>query len=180
MDFEREYTWAKERSSDMHQHVPWIAELSSECSHATELGVGYGVSTRAFLKNDIELHSYEISVYPETQKFFDEAKAAGRRVTLHVEDTREAEIESTEIMLVDSYHSYDQVKCELERHANKVSKYILFHDTELYGMVGQGGERGIMPAIWEFLEANHTEWELFEQRKNNNGMILFKRKTWNN
>lgn len=176
MDFEREYNLAKERCSDIHQHVPWISELASECSHATELGVGYGQSTRAFLRNDIELHSYEIHVYPETQKFFDEAKASGRRVTLHVEDTREAEIADTDIMLVDSYHSYDQVKCELERHAKKVSKYILFHDTELYGFVGQRGERGIMPAIWEFLELNNNEWELFEQRKNNNGMILLKRK----
>jgi len=174
MDFEREYLQACNRVSDINEHLPWISELTSECNHATELGVGYAQSTRAFLRHDIELHSYEIQVYPETQKFFDEAKSAGRRVTLHVEDTRTATIAPTDIMLVDSYHSYEQVKIELDRHADKVKKYILFHDTDLYGFSGQGNERGIFPAITEFL-GSHPEWELVEQRKNNNGMTLIKR-----
>lgn len=174
MDFEREYNLACKSNTDINEHLPWISELTSECEHATELGVGYAQSTRAFLRHDIEMHSYEIEVDPVTQKYFDEAIAAGRRVTLHVEDTRLATIDPTDIMLVDSYHSYEQVKCELERHADKVKKYILFHDTELYGLTGQGHERGINAAIYEFLRS-HPEWEMVEKRKNNNGMTLIKR-----
>jgi hypothetical protein len=174
MDFEQEYQDACVRPSDMHEHLPWISELTSECKHATELGIGYAQSTRGFLRHDIEMHSYDIHIYPETQAYFDTAKAGGRNVTLHVEDTRTATIAPTDIMLVDSYHSYEQVKIELERHASSVSKYILFHDTELFGNTGQGGEAGVWPAVQEFLDS-HPEWQLVERRTNCNGMTLIKR-----
>ena len=61
MDYERQYQEACNRVTDMYEHLPWISELASECSHATELGVGWAESTRAFLRHDIELHCYEIS-----------------------------------------------------------------------------------------------------------------------
>jgi len=77
-------------------------------------------------------------------------------------------------MLVDSYHSYEQVKSELDLHADKVSKYILFHDTELFGARGQGGEEGVWKAIQEFLDTN-PQWQLVERRINCNGMTLIKR-----
>jgi len=174
MDFEQEYQDACARDTDMHEHLPWISELTSECSHATELGVGYAQSTRGFLRQDIEMHSYEISPYDVTTQYFNDARAAGRNVTLHVCSTLETEIAPTEIMLVDSYHSYEQVKGELALHADKVSKYILFHDTTLFGDRGQGGEGGIWLAIQEFLDAN-PQWQLVERRTNNNGMTLIKR-----
>lgn len=174
MNFEQEYLDACARDTDMHEHLPWISELTTQCSHATELGVGYAQSTRGFLRHDVEMHSYEISPYPVTTQYFEAAKAAGRNVTLHVCSTLETEIAPTEIMLVDSYHSYEQVKGELELHADKVSKYILFHDTSLFGDRGQGGEQGIWPAIQEFLDS-HPEWKLVERRTNNNGMTLIAR-----
>ena len=174
MDFEKEYQDACIRQTDMHEHLPWISQMTSECKHATELGVGYAQSTRGFLRHDIEMHSYDINVYPETREFFDAAVKGGRRVTLHVQDTRTAVIDPTDIMLVDSYHSYEQVKIELQRHANKVKKYIFFHDTTLFGDRGQGGELGVWPAVQEFLQT-HPEWQLVERRTNCNGMTLIKR-----
>jgi len=174
MNFEEEYQEACIRQTDMNEHLPWISELTSECSHATELGIGYAQSTRGFLRQDIEMHSYDIHIYPETQAYFDAAKAGGRNVTLHVEDTRTATIAPTDIMLVDSYHSYEQVRIELALHSSKVKKYIMFHDTTLYGDVGQGGEKGVWPAVEEFL-SEHPEWQLVERRTNCNGMTLIKR-----
>ena len=174
MNFEQEYLDACARPTDMHEHLPWISELTSECKHATELGVGYAQSTRGFLRQDVELHSYEISPYEVTTQFFTEARSAGRNVTLHVCSTLETEIAPTDIMLVDSYHSYEQVKSELDLHADKVSKYILFHDTELFGARGQGGEEGVWKAIQEFLDTN-PQWQLVERRINCNGMTLIKR-----
>ncbi len=174
VDYENEYRQACLSASDMQEHISWISELTLECNHATELGVGSAQSTRGFLRQDIEMHSYDIHIYPETQTYFDAAKAGGRNVTLHVEDTRTTTIAPTDIMLVDSYHSYEQVKIELDLHASKVRKYILFHDTTLFGDVGQGGEKGVWPAVEEFLDT-HPEWQLVERRTNCNGMTLIKR-----
>jgi hypothetical protein len=176
LDFEQEYQNAVSgnHGTDMYEHLPWVSEIASECKHVTELGVGWGESTRAFLKHNIELHSYEFAPWPEIYKLFDDAKKSGRNVTLHVEDTRQTQIAETELMLVDSYHSYEQVKAELDLHASKVSKYIFFHDTTLNEFVGSGGEQGIWPAIQEFLDS-HPEWQIVERKTNCNGMTLIKR-----
>jgi hypothetical protein len=175
MDFEKEYQYACNKTTDMHEHLPWISEITSRCKHATEFGVGYAQSTRGFLRHDIEMHSYDINVYPETDAYFKAAIAGGRNVTLHVQSTLEANIDPTDVLLVDSYHSYEQVVQELALHAHKVKKYIFFHDTTLFGDRGQGGEKGVWPAIDEFL-STHPEWQLVERRTNNNGMTLIERK----
>jgi hypothetical protein len=174
MDFEKEYQDACARDTDIHEHLPVLSELTSQCTHVTELGVGWAQSTRAFLRHDIELHSYEFMPQPGIREFFEEAKNAGRNVTLHIDDTRKIEIAETDLLFVDSLHIYEQVQKELELHANKARKYIGFHDTTTYADNGEFGGKGIWPAIQEFIDS-HTEWELVERRTNNNGLTILKR-----
>ena len=95
--------------------------------------------------------------------FFVESRKSGRNVALHVADTRKIVIEETDILLVDSDHTYEQVEAELRLHANKVKKYILFHDTTLYGDVSQYGGKGIWPAIQELLDEGN--WEIEKRYK---------------
>ena len=174
MDFEKEYLDACERDTDIHEHLPVLSELTSQCTHVTELGVGWAQSTRAFLRHDIELHSYEFMPQPGIREFFDEAKNAGRNVTLHIDDTRKIDIAETDLLFVDSLHIYEQVQKELELHANKARKYIGFHDTTTYADNGEFGGKGIWPAIQEFIDS-HPEWQLVERRTNNNGLTILKR-----
>jgi hypothetical protein len=174
MDFEKEYQDACVRVTDIHEHLPVLSDLTSQCSHVTELGVGWAQSTRAFLRHDIELHSYEYSPQPGIVDFFVQARNAGRNVTLHIADTRNVQIEETDLMLVDSLHVYEQVQKELELHAGKVKKYLLFHDTTLFSDRGEFGGKGIWPAIQEFINS-HPEWQLIERRTNNNGLTILKR-----
>ena len=174
MDFEKEYQDACAKDTDIHEHLPVLSELTSQCTHVTELGVGWAQSTRAFLRHDIELHSYEFMPQPGIREFFEEAKNAGRNVTLHVDDTRKVEIEETDLLFVDSLHIYEQVQKELELHAGKAKKYIGFHDTTTYADRGEFGGRGIWPAIQEFIDS-HPEWQLVERRTNNNGLTILKR-----
>jgi hypothetical protein len=174
MDFEKEYQDACARDTDIHEHLPVLSELTSQCTHVTELGVGWAQSTRAFLRHDIELHSYEFMPQPGIREFFEEAKNAGRNVTLHIDDTRKVEIAETDLLFVDSLHIYEQVQKELELHASKARKYIGFHDTTTYADNGEFGGKGIWPAIQEFIDS-HPEWQLVERRTNNNGLTILKR-----
>lgn len=174
MDFEKEYQDACIRDTDIHEHLPLLAELASQCKHVTELGVGWAQSTRGFLRHDVELHSYEFNPLPGIREFFLQAKDAGRNVELHVADTRQVEIAETDLMLVDSLHVYEQVQEELRLHASKVKKYILFHDTTLFAERGEFGGKGIWPAVQEFIDS-HPEWQLVERRTNNNGLTILKR-----
>jgi hypothetical protein len=174
MNFEKEYQDACVKVTDIHEHLPILSELTSQCTHVTELGVGWAQSTRAFLRHDVELHSYEFMPQPGIREFFEQAKNAGRNVTLHIDDTRKVEIAETDFLFVDSLHIYEQVQKELELHANKARKYIGFHDTTSYADNGEFGGKGIWPAIQEFIDS-HSEWQLVERRTNNNGLTVLKR-----
>lgn len=174
MNFEFEYQLACAEISDINEHLPILSQLTEQCKHVTELGVGPARSTRAFLRHDVELHSYELCPGTGIEDFFNQAKTAGRRVTLHIADTRNVTIDETDLMLVDSLHIYEQVKTELALHADKVKKYLIFHDTTTFAERGEFGGRGIWPAIQEFIDS-HQEWQLVERRTNNNGLTVLKR-----
>jgi cephalosporin hydroxylase len=176
MNFEQEYINSCRKITDIHEHLPTLSNLVTEyqCKHVTELGVGPAQSTRAFLRHDVELHSYEIRPWPDVITFFNAAAAAGRRATLHINDTRTIEIQPTDLMLVDSWHTYEQVKIELKLHANKVSKFIVFHDTTSFEWKGEDGGVGIWPAIQEFLDSN-AQWQIHQRYYNNNGLTVLRR-----
>lgn len=173
MDFEQIYWEACEKDTDIHEHLPRLAELASECKVVVELGVGWAQSTRGFLRHDIELHSYEYQPLPGVPEFFQKCIDAGRRVELHIADTRMVEIPECDMLFVDSLHVYEQVQKELELHASKAKKYIGFHDTTTYAVNGEFGGRGIWPAIQEFMDS-HPEWQMIERRTNNNGLTILK------
>lgn len=188
MDFEKLYQEVIESDGDFAGHMETISELLKDCKHVTEFGVGSGQSTKAFLRHEgLELHSYEIDPHPDMVQFFIDAKSAGKNCTLHIGDTRKVDIEETDFLLVDSYHSYDQVKAELERHGSKVRKYIAFHDTELYGFIGQGYDReadyfqlGIVPAIDEFIKESESIWDIAYHTEDCNGLTILKKNTEHN
>jgi cephalosporin hydroxylase len=103
------------------------------------------------------------------------AQQAGLDAQLLLQNILESDIQETELLLVDSHHTYDQVREEMNHHAYKVSKYIIFHDITLYGLSGQDpGSVGIWPAINEFKDAN-PEWKVHSQWDNNNGLLVLKK-----
>jgi cephalosporin hydroxylase len=180
MDFEKEYqeTIRHEIGQDFTtQDIEFVSQIVSECKSVVELGTGQCTMDRIFLRYDVKLDTYDIEDCPDT--FLEEAKAAGRDVTFHKEDTLKAEIPETDLLFIDSFHSYEQVKTELELHASKAKRYIVFHDTILFSERGQDtldGEetRGILSAIEEFLES-HPEWNIVYNSKEGNGMIVVKK-----
>ena len=176
MDFEQLYQQACIQQTDIHEHLPVLSDLASQCSHVTELGVGTAQSTRAFLRHDIEIHSYEYAPLPGIEDFFKQCKESGRNVTLHIADTRSITIDPTDMLFVDSLHSYDQVFTELTLHAPQVRKFIGFHDTTLFEFRDEfdPNGRGIWPAIEDYMKS-HPEWEFVERRTNNNGLTIYKR-----
>ena len=93
-----------------------------------------------------------------------------------VADTTKIEIEETDLLFIDTWHVYQQLIVELNKHGNKVKKYIIMHDTTIFGDVGEGNEgEGLMKAINEFIEMNPS-WYIHEKFENNNGLTILKRK----
>ena len=88
-------------------------------------------------------------------------------------DTLKIEIDETDLLFIDTKHTYGQLAKELELHGNRAKKYIIFHDTVTFGNVDMGSSRGrgLMPAIHEFIEKN-PHWKIIEHFDNNNGLTV--------
>ena len=177
--------------SDINEHFPAILKYGSECEHITEMGVRWIVSTWGWLAcSPKKLISYDIADPSNwggsIQDVYDTAEAYGLDFEFKLADVLKVEIDETDLLFLDTAHVYSQVKAELELHSSKVKKYICFHDTTLYEFIdeskghentweGQSSERGIWPAIEEFLEENKNIWRLKERFKNNNGLTIIER-----
>lgn len=157
--------------SDINEHLPLFNILAKSCKHITEFGVRWGTSATAWLNNDVVLRAYDIQAFPEALELFDIAKQNGRDAELIIADTGSLEdIEETDLLFIDSLHTADHILKELKM-AKRVRKYIVFHDTVLFGEVGQDGSPGVLHAIRQFLN-NNSEWTVMETRNNCNGIII--------
>ena len=171
----KEYQRSCDTVSDINQHIPMLWELAQQCDHITEMGVRTGVSTRAWLRSDAVLRSYDIEIHPPVAKLFDIAQYLGKDAVLIKADTRKIGIDPTDLLFIDTAHKYDQLREELTLHADRAGKFLVFHDTTTFGYIDddQRGP-GLMPAITEFLAGN-PHWKIYYRTEINNGLVVLKR-----
>lgn len=181
--FLEEFEFAKSQVSDINEHVETLYELALECDHVTEMGVRQGKSTRAFLHaSPKKLISYDLVKEDSVTELFTKAKENGADYSYEEADTENLTIEETDLLFIDTSHTYKQLQIELDLHGSKSRKYIILHDTVTYGGTdepgqrysGQGEKSGLTPAIDEFIEEN-PHWEVFINKTNNNGLTVLKR-----
>jgi len=170
---EERYTLATQTVTDIHEHLPVLRALASQVEHVTEFGVRHGVSTTALLAaHPAVLRSYDIQDRAVAASL---APLAGRTdFRFAVGDTKAIDIEATDLLFIDTLHTYDQLKAELARHAAKARRWIVLHDTTTFATKGMESDpRGLWPAVEEFL-ADGT-FVLKERRENNNGLTILER-----
>ena len=171
----REYQLACAMPSDINQHLPLLNKLANECSTVVELGVRTGVSTRALLAATCRLYSYDLELYPTVVDLFNVAKSMQKPCVYQIGNSLTMEIPETDMLFIDTDHTYQQLSAELARHHTKVKKYIAFHDTFTYGLkTGQDPLRGIFTAIIEFM-TEHPEWKFKYHTSENNGFTVIER-----
>jgi hypothetical protein len=169
-----------EQPSDIYQLLPILHMHALKCNHITEFGVRSIVSTWAFLSARPQtLVSYDLA-HPNNsggnlQQAIDAAAEAGVNFQFHQDDVLKITIEPTDMLFIDTYHQYGQLKQELKLHAHKVRKYIAFHDTYLFGWEGEGNSQpGLLAAIDEFLLENPI-WSVIEETDMCNGLMVLQR-----
>jgi len=163
-------------NGDIIEHLPRLRELATECDNATEFGVRSSVSTIPLLLGCGDVRSYDIvDNKPRFAEVAEAAKTEWKNWVFHKESTLEAVIEPTDLLFIDTLHTYGQLLAELERHAVKVAKYIVLHDTVSFGERGEDGRSpGLNGAVDAFLR-NHPEWTKSDVRTNNNGLTTLSR-----
>ena len=172
--------------SDINEHLPTLKTFTEQCDHVTAMGVGTNpdrgtISTFAFLAGlPKTLIAIDHKQAADLEQMTDVAKENGIDFKFHQADTTQIEIEETELLFIDTLHSYRQLKEELRLHGNKATKYLIFHDIVLFANNNEDndepidGKVGILPAINEFLESN-DHWEIQSIYQNNNGLLVMKR-----
>jgi hypothetical protein len=190
--------------SDIHQHLPFLRELSRSCASICEMGVRRCVSSWAFLLGLEENSMPEkellcVDIMPaDTSEL---ARWAGRltppvRVTMQVADSRKIVLpHEFDLLFIDTLHVYGQLKAELWAHQGRVRRFIVLHDTEVdrnlgevvrmgwdsgkmareTGMTEAELSRGLGPAVEEFL-ADFPGWILQRHFPNNNGLTVLARR----
>lgn len=175
MDFKQLFEQACNTPHNIEQHLPKLYELGCQVQSITELGVDIGMSTRAFLyAKPKKLTSIDIVEAPNVREYFNYCQEQGLDYKYIIQDDLTLELEPTDILFIDSLHTYDHLKKELELHAGKANKYIIFHDTVAFGTHGERGTKGLLPAIDEFLDAN-KEWKIIYDVDFNNGLRVIER-----
>jgi hypothetical protein len=174
-ELEMQYRHVCETPSDINEHCPTLYLLAAQCLHVTEMGCRRGISTTALLRAQPRtLVCYDLQRLPE---FDDVLRITGRtELRYHEANTLEVEIEPTDLLFIDTFHVYEQLRRELELHAGQVRRFIALHDTTTYGEWGEWeGQRGLWPAVVEFLVA-HPEWWVAARYQHNHGLTILERR----
>lgn len=164
------YKNACDEITDINEHIPVLKRYADECEHVTEFGVREGVSTWAWIASNAKIvRSYDIRncSLDQHQKAADEIKKEYSFTRVNTIAER-FEIEPTDLLFIDTEHTYAQCSQELRQHSYKVKKFIIFHDTVIFGAE-------LNRAIEEFLDKNH-DWMLREKLLNNNGLTVIAKK----
>ncbi len=183
----------------LNEHLPTFKSLTEECEHVTEMGVRDVNGTFGFLmghpKKMISIDLFHPKTFGAQSSLDDAIRVSqeeGIDYSFIEADSLKVEIEQTDLLFLDTFHSYFHLIGELRKHSSKVNKYILMHDTVSFGTHNQNwfeaadernddinklmsGKQGLVAAYQEFLEENN-EWELFKHYENNNGLTILKRK----
>ena len=185
--------------SDINEHISILHDLAKECASVTEIGIRDVVSTWGCLQGLSESpygpRSYvgiDISSPPQSKLLLAErlAKKKGISFRFICANDMNIEIEPSDMLFIDSLHTYCHLTYELEKFSPKIHKFIAMHDTSdpwgscddsayrgdysEYPASFNRNQKGLWAAVEDFL-ANHSEWRLLERRVNNHGLTILER-----
>jgi len=186
---EEKYKQQLSNQGDMHPFLPTLKEYGSKCNHITEMGFRRGVSTWGLLASEPKtLISYDISSCNSNEH----ESFSVSDFKLVKANTLEIEIEETDLLFIDTDHQYKQLRMELDLHSKNVKKYIIIHDTILFGkedapwtpdkyddykhLLDKYPEgKGLIAAINDFLKETN-EWEIHKIYEDHKGLTILRRK----
>ncbi|MGB8468312.1 MAG: hypothetical protein WCE21_04865 [Candidatus Babeliales bacterium] len=193
------YMYNCKNPSDICEHLPALYALARECSSVVEIGVRSMVSTWALLyglASNKSCSKKYIAIdlnYPPSDGLT-KATQLAQNCGIHFEflqaNDMNIDVNNTELLFIDSLHTYCHLLYELEKFSPKATKYIALHDTsEPWGLIndceytGDYSEypahfdctkNGLWPAVQDFL-AKHPEWALHKRYLNCHGLTILKR-----
>lgn len=213
MSLEESYQAAIETETDIHEHVATLSRYAQKCRSVLELGTGQrATASWGFLHGLVHgrlsgldgprrMVGVDIAYVANSERVAAVAKQhdveysffTGSDLELPI---REKYPDGFDLLFIDTWHCFGQLRRELAMYAPVAHRYIVMHDTEVDGVYGEdirlGGDIvanasrvgfpvreaaiGLLPAIREFLQM-HPEWTVAEHLTNNNGLTILEKNT---
>ena len=189
----------KEANFDPELHQT-LYQYAKDCDHITEVGVRWVESTFSFLMGKPKtLISIDVD-HPSIHTGFNGDENFKLAVQLAEEqgtdyhfiqgNILDINLVETDLLFIDTEHSYLQLKSELYKHADKASKFIILHDTAAHAYVdstsyglshtlkeinaGDYQKSGLKLAIEDFLVYN-TKWKIHKIQETGQGLTILER-----
>lgn len=157
-------------------HVQWYTDIlikyanKVQIKDVTELGIYQGISTSAFLTTNISsLKSYDITLSKMPIPLF---KKLNKDImwTVDIKNSVIDIINPTDLLFIDTVHTYEHLQKELTLHHKNVSNYIIIHDTN-YPV--KKSKKKVYNAVLEFVEAA-PGWKVDLQITEHTGLMVLK------
>lgn len=167
------YNSACKTPSDINEHVAKLKELADECEHVTDFSMRHSESTVGLLMGKPKKL---VTVYPtKNQALLRLSNVASSLEGVQFQyvegDSLGVEIEETDLLFLDTIHTADHLLKELNKHAAKVRRWIVVHDTQIYGEVGENGRKGVLAGLRDFMRDN-PRWSVYYHASHNNGLTV--------
>ena len=181
-------------AGDMQEHADQLRRLARRCSSVTEFGVRAGVSTLSLLLGEPRVYrGYDIKLTPEVKQVEAELVMAGcfrnrgnfQLLEQSTSDER-LRIQPTDLLMIDSLHTPDQLWRELVQHSPMAKRYIVLHDTTSCGgaltheyvwseLCGGYVGDGLWPEVERFVEQSGGVWIIQARYFNSAGLTILAR-----
>ena len=148
-----------------------IRSCLSGCFSYTEFGINQGATLAAAMLtlDPVDVSAYDIKLgwYSEAAELFDDY-AVEWLIDFNVTetDTLDCTIDPVDVLYIDTLHKKDHLLAELALHADKVRRYIIFHDTTY--------APGLKQAVLQFVGAG-DEWRVVTECTDSVGFMTIER-----
>lgn len=154
---------------DSPTRMDTYTHYAQQVDRIVEFGVYTGLSTCAWLAgNPKYLRSYDITdenltVLPELSQY---AKEHNIDFEFNLGNSLEIDIDPCDLLFIDTVHKRPHCLAELERHADKSSRYIVLHDPSEWP--------GVFEAVIIFLH-NNRHWHIIKHCNRGSGLLVLER-----
>lgn len=171
---------------DLDRHMPKLRELAASVANVTEFSKRRE-STVALLRGLMDAAAKSTTTSPVVMlttynteqdwlmqrlpKF--ERGGVGLAMAPLASD-QVPKIEPTDLLFIDSRHTYATLYGELQRYAPAVRRYIVCHDTRLHSERGEDGGPGLLTALRQYM-LDHPEWSVVWHTDDQYGLTVLGR-----
>jgi hypothetical protein len=192
--FKQQFNTLCNTTSDINEHLPTLYSYATRCETIFETGVRGVVSSWALahgLLNNTSSKKYLLlnDIMPcDVASLIESSRNTDLQIECEWKNNLDIQLKHRfDMMFIDTWHSYAQLKRELKKFAKQINKFIIMHDTTIYANRGEPLyvnnvtwpqeeiTKGLWPAIEEFLHENSNEWSMLARYINNNGLTVLKR-----